>query len=750
MLPHPGRIEKPAVSTSVVPVANETDQSNVSTQQSTDKAAETTNQIESQVTPIANQMILNPDQIVIGPPKETFKCAYCEYTSHNKSYLKQHVDLVHTADRPYKCPYCDYAGKRSHSLREHLIVHSNERPFQCTHCNATFRKKGHLTNHEKLHQKTVNCQLCQMSFPSSDIELHLKEHHKVKGHQKKVEISKEVEKRLEKVQDTASRLNASKVYVCSECKAMFKDFSLFVEHAKIHSTNKTIDSAKTKKVPAKEVVQDRSYLKGMKCTDCGFVSLSQEDMTKHLWTHINTKGPNRNPACPESISDSIGSEITVESSNTTTTYENESKQKSGISSSLLAVIEQLRERSKDSEILEADDTVAGRKSLKRKIKRESQERLVCIEGMENIEKVYENKTEKYRCKLCHYSNTSTSLLLQHMRLHKEKKPSECSLCEFVASSSEDLQDHMIKHCKVRTYQCKLCPSAFNYKSQLRAHMRAHNDKEVFVCDECDFESNNPTTFRNHVRGHSEKKLYKCIVCEKRFVSKADLKTHKKGECAKQKSFSCDECDFVAIGPHEQRIHAKVHAKEFNCAYCDFITTSISKFQNHTKAHEEQTSLKCAFCDFPAVSTRSLKSHMKRHINDQRFVQQPLEQYKCNLCGYVCHHLPSLKSHMWRHASDASYSYQFTNEVINAAIDYDCRLDAQGCKESDIAEFSQTIRRKLKERLERQGEESDVKAVCWVTFRCCQCGFETINKAQLSMHMKTHSDVIKWTLQVSPM
>ena len=70
-----------------------------------------------------------------------YRCQECGYSSHNKHYYKQHVDLVHNEDRPYKCPHCDYAGKRRHALLEHMVVHSNNRPFTCGHCNASFRKK---------------------------------------------------------------------------------------------------------------------------------------------------------------------------------------------------------------------------------------------------------------------------------------------------------------------------------------------------------------------------------------------------------------------------------------------------------------------------------------------------------------------------------------------------------------------------------------------------------------------------------
>ncbi|XP_061162998.1 zinc finger protein 236-like [Saccostrea echinata] len=1160
------------------------------------------------ITPIANQMVVS---------KEVFKCGECKYSTHNRSYLKQHVDLIHNAVRLYKCPFCDYAGKRSHSLREHLIVHSNERPFTCPHCNATFRKKGHLTNHEKLHKKSVKCPICTEWFQSSEIEKHMLEKHNARKFLL-CDICKFMaldvptfNKHMESHHTTDVQ---KKQIVCSSCKTMCPDYDSFLEHAKLHENELEEEPKQDMSNTPKNVM--------IKCSECGIVTSDQESMRAHMWVHINPslkkeimvpevpektikhtaykcldcdftceeakvfvahmvqhkpdlqnimsepkkshtvltnesqisaeksptkvisesseedivilsgsspatkqqiekylaekfsrptvekeavinihpviqqvvskqvpqgsqsnvehlpfvhdqsnakfrcticgytcdhqrtikahiwkhsgnkdieypmfrngplsvyedmsvsavmkeyvlpaeklpasgsepdltntvrekqvkmavspvapalasmlaqrakqkpeeisknlpqpekqrnkvknvdlnvrnipgtdyyeinictknpekmevsieqkqdivqktynfedvemhettkqgvvdsrpvvvesvdtlsslstytgmrsgenspkstvpedamsedqdsgvvldsssqveadamnsnltenrkisktmeifhhcsdelqtvecvvssgdnlrsgngddegvtederledieenaaressskrtrttsvttesavtllsllqKGPNNNPACPvKEDSQSDGQpKVKVKAA------ESEGSKKGGISSSLLAVIEQLRERSKERESLEDDSMLPQKRGTKRKIKRESEEDISVLESMDNVEKTEDSK---YRCKLCHYSHLDSFMIRQHMRLHKEKKPFECSLCEFIAVSSEDLQDHMIKHCKVRTYQCKLCSSAFNYKSQLRAHMRAHNDKDIFVCDDCDYESNNPVAYRNHVRGHAEKKLYKCEVCENRFVSKHDLRTHKKLLCGKNRSFSCDECDFVAIGPQEQRTHAKVHNKEFKCAKCEYVTTSITRFQSHTKTHDEEPkSLKCELCDFPAVSSRSLKSHMKRHINDQRFVQQPLEQYKCNLCGYVCHHLPSLKSHMWRHASDTNYSYEFTNEVINAAIDYDCQIGNRDCQEIDIAAFFNTIRQKLKERLRKEKTETDNEranqAVCWVTFRCCQCGFETINKAELNLHMKSHSDVIQWTLQV---
>lgn len=522
---------------------------------------------------------------------------------------------------------------------------------------------------------------------------------------------------------------------------IFQDFGTevtvsSVEYDKLEEVIDTDDETSSNESDM-EIVQEEENTRKRK-------RIPSTSMTESAVTLLSLlkKGPNENPACPTSLK----SEFSPSDTNIET--ETEDKPKQGISSSLLAVIEQLRERSKTE--AELEEVPGVKKTSKKRMKRELLEDLTEIENMGNVERMEEEGEVRYRCKLCHYSNLSTFVIKQHMRLHKTKQPFECSLCDFIATSSESLQDHMIQHCKVRTYQCKLCTSAFNYKSQLRAHMRAHTEKEVFVCDDCDYETTNPVSYRNHVRGHNEKKQYKCEVCDRKFISKYELKNHKKQLCSYQKSFQCDECDFVAIGPQEQKQHAKIHNKEFKCAKCEYNTTSITRFENHAKIHDEPKTLKCELCDFPAVSNRSLKSHMKRHINDQRFVQQPLEQYKCNICGYVCHHLPSLKSHMWRHASDQNYSYEFTNEVINAAIDYDSRLDTFECQKDDIRAFFQTIRQKLKDRLEGMNAANvdPQSAACWVTFRCCQCGFETINKAELNVHMKSHSDIIKWTLQVN--
>ena len=402
-----------------------------------------------------------------------------------------------------------------------------------------------------------------------------------------------------------------------------------------------------------------------------------------------------------------------------------SKPNAGICQSLLAVIEQLRSRSESECDDKGADGSTGGTNRKRKLDDE------WVPGSNEQVEVNDGQ---YRCRLCHYKSASAAVVAMHMRMHKEKPPSECSLCDFQADTSESLQDHMLQHCKLRTYQCRLCSCTFNYKSQLRSHMRAHMGTAVHVCG-THMDAKSGETRQSEVDLTGNQDSDQVLDCEQSGTD-ADPKPSQQQQ---QQQLGCDVCGFVA-------------------------TSHVRLTEHHHQQHGgDERELECELCEFVATSVRSLKSHMKRHVNDQRFVLQPLEQYKCNMCGYVCHHLPSLKSHMWRHAGDTNYSYESTNNIINAAIDF----DTQRCVRRSPKEYRCNMcgytcyhLPSLKSHMWRHSSDQNYHykfmaddflhsvsvsergpkdaELPLVTFRCCQCGFESTDKGRLRDHMVVHA------------
>ncbi len=215
--------------------------------------------------------------------KEIYKCEKCDYSSHNKYYLKQHVELVHNAERPFKCPFCDYAGKRSHSLKEHLVVHSTNRPYECHLCNATFRKKGHLTNHIKMHSnaKIFECNLCKDKFG----DRYLLYDHLRSAHQNNdfyacdfCEYATTIKSNIVMHMHTHGN---PKSYKCDLCPFIALHINIMKEHAiSTHGNGATFhEESVTRKT--KPVIL-------LKCSECGFTTDEKSVLHDHMFTHIDS------------------------------------------------------------------------------------------------------------------------------------------------------------------------------------------------------------------------------------------------------------------------------------------------------------------------------------------------------------------------------------------------------------------------------------------------------------------------------
>lgn len=144
----------------------------------------------------------------------------------------------------------------------------------------------------------------------------------------------------------------------------------------------------------------------------------------------------------------------------------EGPSKAGISTSLLTVIERLRERSdqnaSDEDILK--ELQDNPESLNRGMVTGEVDVASDSSPTEaDLVEYIAGSDRPYRCRLCLYSSGNKGYVKQHLRVHRQRQPYQCPICEHIASDSKDLESHMIHHRKSCMYQCKHCNDIFHYK-----------------------------------------------------------------------------------------------------------------------------------------------------------------------------------------------------------------------------------------------------------------------------------------------
>lgn len=144
-----------------------------------------------------------------------------------------------------------------------------------------------------------------------------------------------------------------------------------------------------------------------------------------------------------------------------------------------------------------------------------------------------------------------------------------------------------------------------------------------------------------------------------------------------------------------------------------------------------------------------------------------EQYVCHLCSYICYHLPSLKSHMWSHVKNTQFDYSINTTIINAALDYENKLNRKlnSIKKitldnkNELLDLSTNslnkniyLQRQLNSALElvnypqsttdnlvdSQINNNNSNKSSMVSFRCAKCGFQSINLSILRLHKREHA------------
>ena len=155
----------------------------------------------------------------------------------------------------------------------------------------------------------------------------------------------------------------------------------------------------------------------------------------------------------------------------------------------------------------------------------------------------------YKCRHCDRQFTQSNDLKRHTRLHSGEK----SKVNGKRKLEINLQNKKLIHdgSSNKYHACYVCSKVFSSSSNLMNHVRVHNNMKPFKCNLCDKRFAHNGNLRKHKRIHTDGKPYKCKECDGQFSCSSDLKTHSELHLTKFEHGPCDEAGFESTVINER-------------------------------------------------------------------------------------------------------------------------------------------------------------------------------------------------------
>ncbi|KAK2582826.1 hypothetical protein KPH14_008912 [Odynerus spinipes] len=122
-------------------------------------------------------------------------------------------------------------------------------------------------------------------------------------------------------------------------------------------------------------------------------------------------------------------------------------------------------------------------------------------------------------------------------LKMKKEAVSCEVCkESFNMTGSEYRKHLLSHGKFRTFPCDVCSKKFKHKHNMQRHKsKVHGEAPIYTCQYCDFTTLHCSYLQVHVtRKHTNDFHYLCDKCDRKFRIKADytkhLITHEKETC----------------------------------------------------------------------------------------------------------------------------------------------------------------------------------------------------------------------------
>lgn len=286
-----------------------------------------------------------------------------------------------------------------------------------------------------------------------------------------------------------------------------------------------------------------------------------------------------------------------------------------------------------------------------------------------------HKAYTIKCPQCEKMFKNSSTLKQHLRIHEDMRQYKCDMCGVGFNRRDGLRLHLKVHEKtdsrgLKECSCQICGEKFPNHSTLVIHRnRTHKDGKTYTCHICNRSMISPRSLEWHLANiHNElstgtdkeesgsidveTKRVTCYHCSKTFKTEMILRTHIKNTHTEKEPMKCLDCDQMFMSEVRLRHHMMVEHERYEgtlvCPHCPKRFVNQLRLKTHMIAHSDERPHTCEECGFMLKTKIQLVKHKQnRHSNER-----PLQ---CKYCDWRCKQVSALVCHERTHTNERPYS-----------------------------------------------------------------------------------------------